>query len=202
MKTHRPLLAAAVASIILLASGDALAQTVVATPQAFNDAPANLAINPWTFTMQSPRTSHLAAPAPGVQAMIFNVSALGVGSGSLTSMEFVVSGTVKSAELANYKLVYYPNGTSSPGVVVATNAGATFSPGGAASNIVLKLASPISYVGNFAGDFALIVDVNATTRSYHFVPRLQEVIVAAAGQTGAVRATEDLPLNGDFFYVN
>jgi hypothetical protein len=189
MRTQTTLLAAVAASITLLASGDAFAQA----------APA--VANPWTFTMPVAPASYAVAAAPGLDAMVFNVTAAGVGPTRVTRMSFVVKGSVNTREVANFQLVYYPAGLGNPGYVVGSNAGTGFAPAGKTSTIDIDLASPIAFEGSFAGDFALRVDVSGT-RSYFFTPRLQTVTIESGGLVRYLTETEDLPMQGDLFYVN
>jgi hypothetical protein len=188
MRTQTTLLAA-VASITLLASGDAFAQ---ATPAV---------ATPWTFTTTTQPSTFSVAPAPAIDAMVFNVSATGVGPTRVTRMTFVVKGTVHTSEVANFQLVYYPAGLGSPGVVVGSNAGVGFAPPGKTSIVHIDLATPIDFQGNFTGDFSLKMDVNGA-RSYFFTPRLQTVTIESAGVARFVSETGDLPLQGDMIYVN
>jgi hypothetical protein len=184
VKTLTSLLALVTASITALAPGQARADTT------------------WTFANVAARSTAATAAAHGpVDAMVFNVTAAAVAPTSITRMVFVVDGTVNNAELANFQLVYYPNGPASPGVVVGSNTGAAFAPGGTTGALRIDLANPIALQGNYSGLFALRSDVNGV-RSFFFAPRLQTVTVNQGGADRFLMETEDLPMSGSMFYVN
>ena len=184
MKTLTSLLAVVTASITALAPDLARADTT------------------WTFASVAARSPAVAAAARApVDAMVFNVTAAAVAPTNITRMAFVVSGTVKNAELANFQLVYYPNGLAAPGVVVGSNAAAAFAPGGTTDTVSIDLATPIALQGNYSGMFALRGDVNGV-RSFFFAPRLQTVTVVQGAAERFLIETEDLPMSGSTFYVN
>lgn len=190
MKTPNPLLAAVAASIVSLASGRALAA----------DA--------WNFTKNpTPWASHsVGSSALGLDAMVFGVTATGIGTARVTRMAFMVTGTLHAAEVANYRLVYYPNGLTGSAVVLGSNSGSGWAPGATSSIVSIDLAAPLalqtdSTTGISTGVFALRVDVNGA-RSFFFQPQLQTVTVENGGVMQYVVATGDLPLTGDSFYVN
>jgi hypothetical protein len=190
MRTPSSLLAAAAASMVALASGKALAA----------DA--------WSFTKSpAPWTSHsVGSSALGLDAMVFNVSATGIGLARVTRMAFMVTGTLHTAEVGNYQLVYYPNGLSGSGLVVGSSSGSSWAPGITTSIVSIALAAPLalnvdSTTGISSGVFALRVDVSGA-RSFFFQPQLQTVMVENGGVEQLVAATGDLPVPGDSFYVN
>lgn len=183
MKTLTCLLALVTASITALAPARARADTT------------------WTFASIAARSPAVAAAASApVDAMVFNVTAAAVAPTRITRMAFIVEGTVKNAELANFKLVYYPGGLAAPGVVVGSNAATGFAPGGTTGTVSIDLAAPIALQGNYSGIFALRGDVNGV-RSFFFAPRLQTVTVDD-GAERFLMETEDLPMSGSTFYVN
>ena len=182
MKTPISLAAAVVISAAAVTPGEALAA-------------------PWTFAKTSPVTRYDLAPtARGLDAMPFNVTATGVGSTRVTRMAFMVTGTARTWEVANFQLVYYPDGLSSPGVVVGSTSGSEWKPGPATSIVSIPLATPVTLQGDFAGAFALRVDVNGA-HPFFFQPQLQTVTIDDGAEHDLLQ-TEDLPLPGDTFYVN
>ena len=186
MKSRSSFFVLVAVAIALLASADARADTT------------------WTFT-KSPAAQaiYAAQPQPGFDAMVFNVGATGVGLTHVTRMAFVLKGRVHAPQVANFDLVYYPAGIGGPGVVVGSNAGAGFAPAGPRSVVNIDLASPIAVQGDFTGAFALRMDVNgAGASSFFFAPRLQTVTIEQGGIVQDLVQTEDLPMQGDTFYVN
>ncbi len=186
MRTPSSLLAVVAASITALASGRALAATN------------------WTFTKSpGPWDRHgVAAPASDLDAMVFNLTVAGVAPTRVTRMAFMVTGTLQTAELANFELVFYPAGLASPGVVVGSNTGSGWAVGPTTSTVSIDLTAPIAVQGDiFTGVFALRVDVNGA-RSFFFQPQLQTVTIENDGVERYLVDTEDLPLPGDSFYVN
>jgi hypothetical protein len=190
MRTPSSLLAAVAASMVALASGKALAAEA------------------WNFTKSpAPWASHaVGSSALGVDAMVVNVSATGIGLARVTRMAFMVTGTLHTAEVGNYQLVYYPNGLSGSGLVVGSSSGSSWAPGITTSIVSIALASPLalsfdSTTGISSGVFMLRADVSAA-RSFFFQPQLQTVTVENAGVERPVTTTGDLPLLGDSFYVN
>ncbi|MFL5261719.1 MAG: hypothetical protein ACJ79R_13100 [Anaeromyxobacteraceae bacterium] len=184
MRTQSSLLAVIAASITALATGDARADTT------------------WTFTGVNPRATYaVASPKNGVDAMVFHVTASAVAPMRLVRMAFQVMGTVQSAEVTNYELVYYPTGLGTGGVVVGSNTGAAFAPGGRTSIVSVDVATPIALQGNFAGFFALRAAVQGT-RAYFVTAQLQTVTLEDGGVERFLMETEDLPMSGDTYYVN
>jgi hypothetical protein len=192
MRTTKPLLAAFAVSAVVLAAGDARAQTATTTTTTV--APAS----PWTFTKSpGPVASYaLAGPASGVDAMAFTLTATGVAPTTVRKMTFFVVGTQAKGDLVNYQLLYFPSGTTGPGTVVGTNSASASAPG-AAYLVSIDLTSPVAVPSSFTGNFVLRADVQGT-RKYSFQPELRTVTV----NEGFVVATEDLPLYGDTYMVN
>jgi hypothetical protein len=194
MTTRTSLLAAVAASIAVLASGRALAQTTTAAPAA---PPGKT----WSFSTGNARPgSRAVAAARAVNAMVFTVSANGVAQTRVTKMGFMVTGTLQNSDVANFQLVFYPNGVASPGVVVGSSTGSTWAPGKTSSIVNIDLASPFDVQGAFTGIFELRVDVNGV-RSFDFQPQLQTVTVASGVVEQYVLDTDDLPLPGDSLVV-
>lgn len=183
MRTARPLLAFVAVSAAILAAGEARAAT-------------------WSFTKNSPAWApHLVTTnTSGVDAMVFTVASTGVDT-TVTKMAFMVVGSVKPGALDNYQVIYYPNGITSPGAVVGSATGAGWKMGPQSSIVTVPLSSPITVSAlGFTGVFALRVNVSGAPA--FFEPQLQTVSTSTAGVEKYVLATDDLPLNGDTFYVN
>jgi hypothetical protein len=180
MKTRTSLLAAAVAVVTAL-------------------APAASHAAVWTFTKSgAPWAAHAVTFAqPALDSLTFDVAASGAAPAAVTRMIFQVSGSVKSPEVANFQLVYYP-GPGRSGVVVGTGS----SPIGVTSSVLtIDLTTPVALQGDFAGTFALRLDVNGA-RAFFFQPQLQTVTIDEGGVIRNVMETGDLPMPGDSFYVN
>ena len=184
MRTPSSLRAVVAASLIAaLTSGYALADTT------------------WTFTKSpAPRATRAVASAAGLDAMVFNVTAAGVGLTRVTRMAFMVMGTLQRADFDNLQLVYYQHGLAGPGVVVGSEAGAGLAPG-ERTLVSIDVTAPIAIQGDYAGVFALRADVKGT-RSFFFVAQLQRVTIEQDGVERNLTETEDLPMQGDTFYVN
>lgn len=190
MRTPSSLLAAVAASIVALTSGKAVAA----------DA--------WTFT-KSPDiwwASHsVSSSVAGLDALVFDVAATGIGQARVTRMSFQVTGTLRTAEVANYQLHYYPNGLAHSGTVVGSNSGSGWAPGRNTAVVNIDLAAPLALqtdsTGVSSGIFVLQVDVNGA-RSFFFQTQLQTVTIENGGVERYVAATGDLPLAGDSFHVN
>jgi hypothetical protein len=182
MRTTSSLLALFAASFTAFASSEARADTT------------------WTFTGVTPRATHAIAGGQGLDA-VFHVTASAVAPTRLVRMAFQVMGTVQSADVTNYELVYYPAGLGTAGVVVGTNAGATFAPGAPTSIVSVDVANPIALQGNFAGFFGLRAAVQGT-RAFFVTAQLQTVTVENGGVERFLMETEDLPMSGDMYYVN
>jgi hypothetical protein len=187
MRTPSSLLAVVAASIAALAPGEALAA--------------------WTFT-KSPalwERQAVVSATPGLDAMVFNVTAAGTGLARVTRMAFQVTGTLQTAEVTNFQLVYYPDGLAGTAVVVGTNSGSGWGRGATTSIVSIDLAAPLTLQtdlsGVSTGAFALRVDVNGA-RSFSFQPQLQTVTIETDGVERNLVETGDLPLPGDSFYVN
>jgi hypothetical protein len=160
--------------------------------------------SPWTFTkIPSAWAAHtVASPALGLDAMAFEMTASGAKGDVVTSMAFMITGTVQAGDLASFQLFYFPGGLDKAGSLVGSNDGSTFAPGPTTSIVPIDLTAPITVGQKFKGDFVLRVDVIGTG-SFFFSPQLQTVTVDVAGvPTFLVGATCALPLPGDTFNVN
>jgi hypothetical protein len=184
MKNRSFLVAAIAASITILASGEARA------------AP------PWSFakTNGAWTPNAVASSTPALDVLVFNVATTAVPLSTVKQMTFQVTGTGRTAEVANFQLVFYRDGLGTPGMVVGSNTGAGWGPG-KSHVVVIDLATPVAFQGAASGFFALRVDVNAP-RTFFFQPELRTVTMVSEGVARLVRETEDLPLPGDSFYVN
>jgi hypothetical protein len=195
MTTTKSLLAAVAASTVVLAAGDARAQTTTSTATATTTTTPPP--SPWTFKKSpGPTANYALGSAPGVDAMAFTLTATGIAPTTLKNMTFFVLGTLAKGDLVNYKLLYYPAGTTSAGTVVGESTGVAWT-GGPNSSVTIDLASPIAVPASFTGAFVLRVDVQGK-RSFSFQPTLRTVGVTE----GFVTASEDLPLPGDVYKVN
>ena len=145
MKLPRPLLAAVIAaSAAVLAPVGAHAQVA----------------NPWTFTTAAWTPRVTVAPSTVGDSIAFDVVANGVAATKITAMSFMVMGSVQPGDVSNFTLVYYPNGLANPGVVVGSNAGATWSHGGPKSSIVtVQIPQGIPVAGAWTGSFAVQTDI-------------------------------------------
>jgi hypothetical protein len=169
----------------------------LAPVRALSAIPAGTA-STWAFAKSgAPWAAHAVTFAqPALDTLIFDVSASGAAGTRITGMTFQVSGTVKSPEVANFQLVYYPGPGRGGGVVVGTGS----APIGVTSSVLtIDLAAPIALQADFTGTFALRLDVNGA-RAFFFQPQLQTVTVDEGGVLRNVLA--DLPMLGDSFYVN
>lgn len=173
-------------------------------PVAAMASGAKVKASPFTFT-KIPATwaAHaVASPVQGLDAMTFEMTASAAKGDILMAMAFMISGTLQAGDVANYQLLYFPDGLKKPGVVVGSNDGSTWAPGPTTSIVSIDLTAPITMGQNFKGDFILRLDVNGAG-SFFFSPQLQTAAVDVGGVlTLLTGATCDLPLPGDTFYVN
>jgi hypothetical protein len=198
MNAPRSTLAVVAGSLLALACGQSPSVDAGATS-------ANVkATAPWTFTKTPAGFANhsIAAPAPALAALAFHMESRGSKDSAVTQMAFMITGTVQVGDLANFQLVYFPDGTRKPGVVVGSNDGSTWAPGATSSIVPVDLVTPLALSQNFKGDFALQVDVNGLSK-FFFSPELSTVTIDAAGVPQLlVGGTCDLPLPGDQFNVN
>jgi hypothetical protein len=158
---------------------------------------------PWAFTKLPPAQGlvRVAAPAQGIEALVFQVSSSGASAATVTQMGFRVTGNLPIGSLSNFELVAYPGGLNAPGVVVGTNDGSTWAHRAPGSILDFTLASPLA-LG--ASGVAFVLRANLNGGSYFFKADLLTVRVTEGGIDGSLLGdkTEDLPLNGDHMYVN
>jgi hypothetical protein len=208
MMTPRSLLAVAAASVATLLPATGLAQAVDAAPVApaapawafIADAAPNGA-NPNSLNRNAKAIRRAPAFASGLDAMVFNVSASGLGLSRVTRMSFLVSGTGLNGEVANFQLMFFPSGITGGAVVVGQTQGSAWGPGKTTSFVDIDLVAPFDVQGAFSGVFALRVDVNGF-RTFQFQPELRSVTVVSDGGTQLVTDTGDLPMKGDVLAVN
>jgi hypothetical protein len=201
LKIRSSLLAVAGLSALALACGGAPDDELVDSSTA---AAVNARTATFTF-VKVPATwarHDIVSPALDLDAMVFEMSASGARQIQVTRMAFVVSGTAQNGELTHFQLVHYPDGLAKPGVVLGTNDGALWAPGGILS---FDLSTPVTWQstkGRFRGEFVLRVDVNGS-RTFFFDAQLRTVTVKVNGvEQYLVAGTCDLPLQGDTFYAN
>ena len=201
MKLPRPLLAAviAVSAAAVLAPAGAHAQTAALQPRLIAVAPTTTAA--WTFTTAAWTPRVTAAPATVGDSIAFDVNAVPLAPAQVTQMSFQIMGSLQPGDVSSFELVYYPNGLANPGVVVATNSGASFAHGAKSDILSFDLTAPISVAGAYTGSFALRANVNGA-RKYSFQPRLQTVVINDGAGPRFVVESETLPMNGDTYFVN
>jgi hypothetical protein len=169
------------------------------TPTPTPNPPPTPAL-PWTFTKTVAGSQQLTigSPAAGVHASDFDV---GVTSGpadtTLTALSLQLMGNytvVPEGSLSNFRVVYFPNGRSQEGVVVAT------SPASSTGMLDVPFSTPVAVGSRFTGAFSVLMDV-AGTPPFFFTVQLQNAFYASGGVEKYVDAwlTCDLPLGGDSY---
>ncbi len=156
----------------------------------------------FTFTKIPAQRSELTiAAGPDVQMFAFDLTTDKTKSIELSSLSFMISGSLQAGSLSNFRLVYYPGGLAKPGVVVATNDGAGWTPGPSPENFLTLRLSSFVLSQNFKGQFAVLADV--TGSSYFFWSQLQTATISVNGIEEPLLNPEtcDLPLGGDTFHV-
>lgn len=199
MNAPRSTLALLAGSFLALACGQSPSADAVVASASVKVPPS-----PWTFTKSPAAFANysIVAPSAAFSALSFQMASRGSKDSAVTQMAFMITGTVQVGDLANFQVVYFPDGTRKPGVVVGTNDGSSWTPGATTSIVAIDLATPIVLSQNFKGDFALQVDVNGTAK-FFFSPQLSTVTIDVAGVPQLlVGGTCDLPLPGDQFNVN
>lgn len=145
------------------------------------------------------------APGTNVQAFVFSLDTTGTKGQALAELAFMISGSVQAGNLSNFRIVYYPQGLTKPGTVIAFNDGATWKPGSTPADFLRMRPNPaFALPQNFRGVFALVVDVNAAASPYFFWARLQtaNAIIGGVEQLLVNPIEQVLPLQGDTFFVN
>lgn len=159
----------------------------------------------YLFTKIPPQITDLTiAPGADVQAFAFSLDATATKGQALSELAFMINGSVQAGNLSNFRLVYYPQGLTKPGTIIATNDGATWAPGSTPADFLRLRPQSFILQQNFKGVFALIVDVNAGASPYFFWTRLQtaNAIVDGVEQELGNPITCDLPIQGDTIHVN
>jgi hypothetical protein len=152
----------------------------------------------FTFTkIPAPVSNLIIGPGTDVPIYTFDLTTNKTRSIELSSLSFMISGSLQAGHLSNFRLVFYPGGLAKPGVVVATN-DAGWAPG--PSFMTLRL-SGFTLGQNFKGQFAVLADVSGS--SYFFWSQMQTATITINGVEQLLQNPEtcDLPLLGDTFHV-
>jgi hypothetical protein len=155
----------------------------------------------FTFTkVPAPVGEISIAPGPDVQIYAFHLDTDRTKDTELTSLSFMISGSLQAGSLSNFRLVFYPNGFGKAGIVVATNDGSAWTPG--PSNFMTLRLAGFVLPQNFRGDFGVLADVSGS--SYFFWEQMQTATITVNGVEQPLEnpTTCDLPLLGDTFRVN
>jgi hypothetical protein len=157
----------------------------------------------FTFTkVPAPVGDVSIAPGPDVQIYAFHLDTDRTKDIELTSLSFMISGSLQAGSLSNFRLVFYPSGFGKPGIVVATNDGSAWTPGPSPSNFITLRLAGFVLPQNFRGDFGVLADVGGS--SYFFWGQMQTATITVNGVEQPLEnpTTCDLPLLGDTFRVN
>lgn len=143
-------------------------------------------------------------PRPDVQAFVFSLNTTGTKGDALAELAFMINGSVQAGNLSNFRLVYYPQGLTSPGTVIAFNDGSTWTPGSTPAQFLRLRPAGFVLPMNFKGVFALVLDVNPAGAPYMFWARLQtaSAVINGVEQLLVNPMEQELPLQGDTFWVN
>lgn len=144
------------------------------------------------------------APSPDVQAFVFSLDTTGTKGDALAELAFMINGSVQAGNLSNFRLVYYPQGLTKPGTVIAFNDGSTWAPGSTPADFLRLRPNAFVLSQKFRGVFALVLDVNAGAGPYMFWARLQtaNAVINGVEQLLVNPMEQELPLQGDTFWVN
>ena len=156
----------------------------------------------FTFTkVPTPVSDVSIAAGPDVQIYAFHLDTDRTKGVALTSLSFMISGSLQAGVLSNFRLVFYQNGFGKPGTVVATNDGAGWTPGPFPSNFMTLTMTGFTLPQNFRGDFGVLADVSGS--SYFFWEQMQTATITVNGVEKPLEnpTTCDLPLLGDTFHV-
>jgi hypothetical protein len=157
----------------------------------------------FTFTkVPAPVSNVSIAAGADVQIYAFHLDTDRTRDIELTSLSFMISGSLQAGSLSNFRLVFYPNGFDKAGTVVATNDGSAWTPGPFPSNFMTLRLTGFVLPQNFRGDFGVLADVSGS--SYFFWEQMQTATITVNGveQPLVNPTTCDLPLLGDTFHVN
>ena len=156
----------------------------------------------FTFTkVPTPVSNVSIAAGPDVQIYAFHLDTDKTKGIELTTLSFMISGSLQAGNLSNFRLVFYPNGFAKPGTVVATNDGTGWTPGPFPSNFLRLTMAGFALPQNFRGDFGVLADVSGS--GYFFWEQMQTATVTVNGVEQPLEnpTTCDLPLLGDTFHV-
>jgi hypothetical protein len=156
----------------------------------------------FTFTkVPAPVSNVSIAAGSDVQIYAFHLDTDKTKGIELTSLSFMISGSLQAGNLSNFRLVFYPNGFGKAGTVVATNDGSAWTPGPFPSNFMTLRMSGFVLPRNFRGDFGVLADVSGS--SYFFWEQMQTATITVNGVEQPLEnpTTCDLPLLGDTFHV-
>ncbi len=148
---------------------------------------------------------HTIAPGRDVQAFVFSLDTTATKGDALAELAFMVSGSVQAGNLSNFRLVYYPQGVTRPGTVIAVNDGSAWVPGSTPATFLRLRPAAFVLPQNVKGAvFALVLDVNAGAAPYFFWTRLQtaSAVINGVEQLLVNPMEQELPLQGDTFHVN
>jgi len=157
----------------------------------------------FTFTkVPAPVSDVSIAAGPDVRIYAFHLDTDKTKDIELTSLSFMISGSLQPGSLSNFRLVLYPNGFGKPGTVVATNDGSAWTPGPFPSNFLTLRLTGFVLAQSFRGDFGVLADVSGS--SYFFWEQMQTATITVNGVELPLEnpTTCDLPLRGDTFHVN
>ena len=207
---HRTFVAAAIVAATFVASACERVASPVAPLAPGATASATKIINTSTYyftKVPAAWAGHHITPATDVDIFDLAITTSETAS-SLTRLQFMLATIAPAGSLTNLRLVYYPDGRGTTGVVVASDNLAGWI-GNTTNYITLSLGTPLvlNATGknknrNATNSFSLLVDVSGTT-AYQLFPQLQTVNVSLNGvERQLLTETCDLPLAGDTFYVN
>ena len=178
------------------------APDALAAGAASGSATSAKAATLFTFSKVPTPVSNVSIPAgPDVQIYAFHLDTDRTKGIALTSLSFMISGSLQAGNLSNFRLMFYPNGFGKPGTVVAMNDGAGWTPGPFPANFMTLTMTGFTLPQNFRGDFGVLADVSGS--SYFFWEQMQTATITVNGVEQPLEnpTTCDLPLLGDTFHV-
>jgi hypothetical protein len=146
----------------------------------------------------------ITAPAVDVQAFVFSLDTMGTKGDALAEVAFMINGSLVAGNLSNFRLVYYPQGLTKAGTIIASNDGSTWAPGPTPADFLRLRPAAFALPQNFRGVFALLVDVNPGAAPYFFWTRIQtaNAVINGVEQLLVNPIEQVLPLQGDTIHVN
>ena len=156
----------------------------------------------YTFTkIPAPVSNLTIAPGSDVQIYAFDLTTDKTKAIDLSSLSFMISGSLQTGNLTNFRLVVYPGGLAKPGVIVSTNDASGWTPGPFPANFLSFRLEGFTLGPNFKGQFAVLADVSGS--SYFFWSQMQTATVTINGIEQLLENPEtcDLPLLGDTLHV-